>query len=67
MTSTSQEQLAELQRELARQDADWAETKQQLQELGDGPIPVPLEILEKLAEAASAPVPNPPRHYLVRG
>lgn len=66
MTSSSQDQLAQLQRELARQDADWAETRYQLQQLGDCRLPIPLEILERLDHVAPAPTPTTPRNYLLR-
>jgi hypothetical protein len=67
MASSFQDRLADLQRELARQDAEWVTTKQQLRAAGDYHLVIPAAALESLDEATIAPHPEMPRSYLVRG
>jgi hypothetical protein len=56
MTTTGrQEQLEAVERELARQDEEWARAKEALVRLGDVSIVVPASVIEQLQVQARKP------------
>jgi hypothetical protein len=70
MGDDTSRRVAELRRELARQDAAWASAKTQLATLGDVTLAVPDEALEAIDRActrAKAVNHELPAAYAVRG
>jgi hypothetical protein len=56
MATGTDERLAEMERERARQNERWERARRALMQLGDAPIAVPREFLERLDALGLPPV-----------
>jgi hypothetical protein len=60
MTTKHEEQLQHIERELAKQNEAWEETKRQILGLGDVGILIPRELVEEIEAAARIPLDRDP-------